>query len=103
MGTWDEGPEPPARLREMVLLFAEAHPRATRREWADFAARHAGECYRTGYARGFEASVRDDDQKPWLADMPERVADQVDPGWRENRLPRGGEVAEDIDAAYEEG
>jgi hypothetical protein len=96
-GEWDEGPEPPARLREMALLFAEMHPRATRREWVDFAARHAGEAYRTGWVRGFEATVREE-EKPWAGDMPEHQADALMPGWRD-RLLRPDGVVEDLKGA----
>lgn len=94
-GEWREGPEPPQRLREMVLLFAAAHPRATRREWLEFAAGHAGECYRTGYVRGYEATFRDDDEQPWRRVSPEQLADEIDPGWRQ----RQDDVVLDVVAA----
>lgn len=78
-GVFYEGPEPPTRLARMVVLFARAHPRATRRTWADFAADHAAESYRSGYVRGFEEAER-----RWgrPGPSPEELADQRDPGWR---------------------
>jgi hypothetical protein len=83
LGSFYEGPEPPRRLRRMVLLFANAHPKATRREWAEFAAAHAAEAYQSGYTRGWERSERDADAMPWLVQEPEIVADALDPGWRD--------------------
>jgi hypothetical protein len=66
-----EGPEPPKRLAEMVLVFANMHPRATRAEWTAFAQAHANETYRTGYVRGLEFAERDLDRRP--KDDPERL------------------------------
>jgi hypothetical protein len=54
-----EGPLPPRRLDQMVVVFANMHPKATRAEWVLFAARHADEAYRTGWVRGFEWCERD--------------------------------------------
>lgn len=59
LGRYYEGPEPPARLREQVLVFAGSNRRATRAEWVEFAAGIAGEAWRTGYHRGLEWSERD--------------------------------------------
>lgn len=84
LGTWQEGPEPPGRLDEVVLLFANARPDATRREWAHFAAGHAAEAYRQGYVRGFERGERDPAAQPWRVTPPEQVADQAFPGWRDS-------------------
>lgn len=81
-GVWSEGPEPPDRLREMVLMFANDHPRATRRQWLEFAAAHAQECYRTGYQRGYESSERDPEAQPWRRQDPEELAEQHLPGWQ---------------------
>jgi hypothetical protein len=58
LGTWEEGPEPPPRLRKLVEAFASTSPRATVAEWVDFAARHADSAYQQGYARGFERTER---------------------------------------------
>ena len=78
-GTFSEGPAAPARLAEMVAHFADSNPHATRGEWAAFAAGHAAECYRSGYARGQEDAERD-----WRGPevSPEETADELDPGWR---------------------
>jgi hypothetical protein len=81
LGTWREGPEPPARLRDLVLLFATDHPYATRRDWVDFTIRTVDECYRSGYIRGIERAERDPDARPWADFSPEEVADRLDPEW----------------------
>lgn len=97
-GTWVEGPEPPDRLRTMVLLFANARPFATRQEWVDFAAHHAGECYRTGYLRGLERGERDEGAQPWRESPPEQVADALMPGWRRSLsvfVPNADHIAAD--------
>lgn len=83
VGRYHEGPEAPDRLREMVLLFANAHPIATRQEWVDFAAGHAAQAYQSGYVRGWERSERDPDAQPWREAPPEEVADRMSPGWRD--------------------
>jgi hypothetical protein len=80
LGTFDEGPEPPARLREMVLMFANDNPQATRLEWVEFAAHLAGEAHRSGFVRGWEMDVRTA-EKPWHGEPPELMADLLDPGW----------------------
>jgi len=79
LGNFYEGPEPPQRLREIVVVFANLHSRATRAEWLEFAAAHAEEAYRCGYVRGFENAERDPDP---IDVPPERLADQMDPSWR---------------------
>ena len=65
----------------MVVAFANDNPSATRREWVEFCQHHAGECYRSGYARGNERAERD-----FWGSMPsvrpEDVADELDPDWR---------------------
>lgn len=72
-----EGPEPPARLTEMAIAFAEMHPNATRREWVAFAAAHARNSYSSGYARGYEYVERDPD---FFKDRsPDEAAAQLDP------------------------
>jgi hypothetical protein len=93
-----EGPEPPARLGEQVLSFANMFPHATRGEWVTFAADFADQCYRSGYIRGVEWAERDpaafDSKVP-----PEMIADQMDPDWRWRpavvlELPAGDVVPE---------
>jgi hypothetical protein len=89
-GTFYEGPEAPERLQDVVHAFAEAHPRATRAEWASMAVELAREAYRVGYARGYENSERDPDEP---AHSPEEVASAVDPDWRWRRIELvGGEM-----------
>lgn len=76
-GKWEEGPEPPQRLREIVVVFANMHPTATRQDWTTFAAEQVAEAYRCGYARGYEHAERD--PAPF---KPEDLADKMDPNWR---------------------
>lgn len=80
LGQWDEGPEPPERFREAVMMFANDNPHATRREWMEFATYFAGETYRTGFVRGWEMDVRTAEQ-PWKGEPPEAMANALDPGW----------------------
>ena len=94
-GKYYEGPDPPERLRALVLDFAERHPRATRAEWVEFAASHAEECYRSGYVRGYEYTERAEER--WMPDVdPEEVADAHDPNWR--WTPMRDDVADPDDA-----
>lgn len=80
-GTWNEGAAPPARFVEYAEDFANRNPGASRRKWADFAARLAGEAYRAGFRRGYEHVERD--PEPAFAKLPpELIADAEDPGWR---------------------
>ena len=78
-GSFYEGPEPPERLGEIVVAFANEHPHATRAEWVAFVIAHGGECYRSGYVRGFERAERDY-RDPEIS--PEDTADSLDPDWR---------------------
>jgi hypothetical protein len=80
-GTFEEGPRPPERLRQMVVEFLNAHPKLTRRQVGEFGAQLAENCYRAGYARGWESTVRDP-AAPWRTLPPELVADLHDPDWR---------------------
>ena len=61
-------------------MFANDHPRATRREWVEFASYFAGETYRTGFVRGWEMDLRTA-EKPWHGEPPELIANALDPGW----------------------
>jgi hypothetical protein len=79
LGRWYEGPEVPWRLIHEVRIFAKWRPRATRMQWARFAAGLAEECYKAGYMRGVEYVERGELSRQ--AD-PDAVADQIDPGWR---------------------
>jgi hypothetical protein len=71
-----EGPTPPRRIFELVDVFAESFPNATRREWRDFAVRIAGEFYRSGYIRGYEWYMRDADSS---TDAPDVLITAHDP------------------------
>ncbi len=75
-GRWNEGPDPPPRLRQMVLHFAHHHPRATRAEWTEFAAGLAEEAWRSAWVRGFEHVERSPDWRPDVP--PEVLADWID-------------------------
>lgn len=79
-GTFYEGPSAPPRLRQMVRIFEEQHPFATRADYLDFAAKHAEEAYRTGYVRGLEWSERDVERAPEPVD-PEQVLEEERHGW----------------------
>lgn len=79
-GIWHEGPEPPRRLSEVVLRWMDLHPQATRKEWASFAMFHAHQAYRSGWARGYEWSARQDSSLSKVD--PEALADRLDPSWR---------------------
>jgi hypothetical protein len=79
-GTWKEGIEPPDRLGDMVITFANMHPHATRQDWVVFATFHAREAYRSGYLRGVEYAEREDDE-PGLD--PDVLMDAMNgPSWR---------------------
>lgn len=78
-----EGPDPPARLGEIVITFANLNPQATRAEWARFAEGHAREAYRVGYVRGAEYVERDPAEREALRNAdPEQLADALNPDWR---------------------
>jgi hypothetical protein len=84
LGRYEEAQRPPDRLREAVVSFANEHPKATRGEWIDFAARFAEESYGSGYIRGVEWAERDPEAfDPTTGFTPEELADQFDPTWRE--------------------
>lgn len=80
LGTFFEGPEPPKRLRDLAIMFAETHPNATREAWVEFAGNHAEEAYKLGYVRGIEYTERA--PEIWEPDIsPEAMADAIDPEW----------------------
>jgi hypothetical protein len=78
-GTWNEGPEPPDRLMNMVFVFALEHPHATRGDWIRFSIEHAAEAYRSAYTRGVEYAERTPVEP---GTPPDKIADAVDPNWR---------------------
>lgn len=83
-----EGPEPPLRIADLAIEFANLYPQATRAMWLRFATDHAREAYRAGYQRGYEYVERDPDF--FRSDLPpDMIADQMDPDWRWRPMPRG--------------
>lgn len=87
LGRWEEGQQPPARLRDEVTSFANFNPKATRAEWLEFAASFAEACYLTGYIRGVEWAERDPEISPRA---PEQLADEIDPEWRNRPFDMSG-------------
>jgi hypothetical protein len=80
-GTFYDGPKPPERLREHIIMFANANPKATRVEWADFAIKFSESVFQSAYVRGIEHSERDPDIDDGRL-PPDMIADQMDPDWR---------------------
>ncbi len=81
LGEFYEGEEPPDRIGEQVVMFANLRPFATRGEWIEFAKSFAEETYRAGYLRGVEHTERDA-QEIEDGHTPEQLADDIDPNWR---------------------
>lgn len=96
LGVFYEGPEPPRRLAELAVYFAQTNPHATRGDWMGFAIDSINEAYKLGYIRGVEYVERDPEmfrREP----TPEQFADALDPDWREREpliLNRQEEVPE---------
>lgn len=83
-GTFYEGPEPPLRLSEMVDDFLALNPTPDHEEWSEFSRELARESYRVGFVRGYEHDVRDWDRSEiYRQKDPERLADALDPSWRD--------------------
>ena len=82
VGKFYEGPELPSRLREMVVRFANEHPRATKGDWVEFTTSLLSETYESGWLQGVERTERTYDWRPDIA--PEILADMLDPGWKED-------------------
>jgi hypothetical protein len=83
LGKFYDGPEPPARIVEMVVVWANMNPTATRAEWVRFVSEHAKECYRAGWVRGYEYTERDPDERAIISQLdPELIATAMDPNWR---------------------
>lgn len=87
-GSWNEGPEPPDRLADMAVYFANVNPHATRLDWVRFATEHAREAYKSGFLRGFENSERDPEDSEVDPDI---LADAYDSNWRWNPANLEGE------------
>lgn len=82
LGVYREADEPPERLREQAADWGNQHPRATRREWFEFAVGLAEQAWRSAYIRGVEWAERDA-EKPG-AEGPDEVADRFwGKAWRE--------------------
>lgn len=74
-----EGPEPPPRLRDEVLMFRLMQPNASVAAWVEFAIGLAEQSYRSGFTRGFAWHERSlAEQRP---DSPERIADAEANAW----------------------
>lgn len=92
LGRFEEGAEAPARIREQAIAFANVMRKSTRKEWAEFAADYAEECYRSGYLRGVEWAERDPAPAAGTRPSPEEIADAVDPTWRDRPWRPGIEL-----------
>lgn len=78
-----EGPNPPARLRQEALAFANLRPNATIAEWVEEATKLAEQSWREGWVRGVEHVERD--PEPFRDDIPpDLVMDMIDRNWRDS-------------------
>ena len=100
LGTFEEGPEPPFRLKQLVVEFVNANPRLTRAQVVEFGQRLVDSVYRAGYQRGWERTVRDPEAE-WRRLPPELVADALDPDWQW-RPALGDELANPADFVEDE-
>jgi hypothetical protein len=100
LGEYHDGPEPPERIRQMAISFANEHPHATRSEWVEFAAGHAEESHRRAFILGVEHVERDPEWRPDVP--PELIADAIDPDWRDSAPVNLLDPDGDIPAAYTE-
>lgn len=78
-GVFYEGPQPPPRLRDEVLVFRAMHPSASVADWVEFAMQHGEASYRAGFDRGIEWRERDIANKD--PHDPDRIADDEANGW----------------------
>jgi hypothetical protein len=76
-GTFNEGPKAPPRLAQLVTAFAAGNPKATRREWGDFAEALANQAYREGWTRGWERSERDPDYSKPTTETVQEAQEQM--------------------------
>lgn len=79
LGRLYEGPDPPPRLRESVLLFRVMQPAANADDWESFAIANSEEAYRSGFVRGLEWYIRELDSLD--PNDPERLADIARNEW----------------------
>jgi hypothetical protein len=80
IGCFYEGEVPPQRLREIVTVWANEHPHATRAEWLTMVEEWGDEVYRSAFLRGVEYVERD--PTFWKDIDPDLIADEIDPDWR---------------------
>jgi hypothetical protein len=77
--TFEEGPEPPLRLRDEVRMFRVMHPLATAEQWYAQCLELVDAAYRQGFARGYEWKERDLDsshkESERLADIAKHAVD----------------------------
>lgn len=100
VGRFDEGPDPPARIGQLVVEFFNANPRLTRKQAVTFCHQLAATTYRAAYVRGWEHTIRDP-QANWRKYPPELMADLEDPDWRW-RPALGDELANPEDFVEDE-
>ncbi len=78
---WYEGEEPPDRLGDMIVQWANENPNATRGEFLSMAIQITEESWMSGFSRGVEYVERDPE---FFEDrQPDTIADAFDPTWRE--------------------
>lgn len=80
IGIFYEGPNPPDRIRDGVVLFKLNNPNATKQDWINFCIHYSQGCYKTGWLRGYEWIERQLDVKP--ENHPDRIADALSNNWR---------------------
>lgn len=78
-GQWYEGPEPPPRLVEEVVIFRLLYPDASQARWQAFVDSAVRNAYRDGFVRGFQWNERDWDGKP--TEDAERIAELMAHDW----------------------
>jgi hypothetical protein len=66
-----EGPEPPPRLFDEIMIFEKLHPCPTQEQWRAFVTGSIANAYRDGYIRGYEHHERlptssEFEQQKWL-------------------------------------
>lgn len=91
--TYYEGPDPPGRLKQIVIDFANSHPKATRKQWVAFCSKLADDSYRDGYTRGFEWAERDLDRRDPAVDPSEYT--KLFPGQEKANLYDGSHIPDD--------
>ena len=80
-GRWHEGPSTPQRLLDLPDGSLGFYPNATRDEWREFARRAIDNAYRAGFARGYEADLRQGFGRRYPS--PDYLADVEEPDWRD--------------------